>query len=81
MHDEELRLERMKSQAILIGAFFNPEMANRMLKQERPDFKSSDEDWEDTTKYVREQIEEQAQFEGKRKSRRRLRKGKRKVIR
>ncbi len=54
LHDKELELEQLRSLAILIGSFFNPEMAYKMSKSENPDFKSTD--FEGATKAVREQI-------------------------
>jgi hypothetical protein len=71
VYDQELQIERMKSQAILTGGFYNPEMAQRMIKREHPDFASTDEDFDDASRFVRKQIEEEAQLTGKRKSRRR----------
>jgi hypothetical protein len=68
-HDQELQAERMKNQAILTGGFYNPEMAHRMFKKDRPDFASTDDDFEAATQFVREQIEQEAQ--GKKKGRRR----------
>ena len=75
-HEQEVQIERMKNQAILTGGFHNPEMANRMIKKDNPDFASTDEDFEDATRYVREQIEQEAQQTSKRLSRRKRRKAK-----
>lgn len=57
LHEKELEIEKLKQHAILIGSFFNPEAANRMVKDEQPDFKSTDLD--ETNKIVREKIMEQ----------------------
>jgi hypothetical protein len=73
-YDEEQKTERMKSQAILTGGFYNPEMAQRMIKRENPDFASTDEDFDDASRFVRQQIEQEAQLG--RKGRRKRRKAK-----
>ena len=57
LHDRELEIEKLRQQSILIGSFFNPEAANKMVKNENPDFKSTDLD--ETTKIVHEKILEQ----------------------
>ena len=72
LHERELESERLKNQAILIGSFFNPEMAQKMLKSENPDFQSTD--IEETSNMVREKILE-AEREKTRKGRK-----KRKVV-
>lgn len=74
LHDKELESEKLRNQAILIGSFFNPEAAQKMIKDERPDFESTNLD--DTSALVREQIIEQERE--KRKGKRRK---KRKVVR
>lgn len=71
LHDKELEAERLKSQAILIGSFTNPEMANRMIKQDNPDFETTDV--EETSKMVRDEIVE-AERERRRKKKRKTRK-------
>lgn len=45
--------ELMRDQAILTGAFSNPQMAQRMTK--KPDYSSSDEDMEKSWEMVRSQ--------------------------
>jgi hypothetical protein len=57
LHDRELEIEKLKQHAILTGSFSNPEAANKMIKDENPDFKSTD--FEETNKMVREKIIEQ----------------------
>lgn len=42
----------MKSIAILTGSFSNPEAANKMIKDQNPDFASSDEDFEKSIQMV-----------------------------
>lgn len=74
LHDKELESERLKQQAILIGSFFNPEMAQKMIKDERPDFQSTDLD--ETSTAVREKILEDIAD----KKRGRKKRKKRKVI-
>jgi len=73
LHDQELEQEKLKNQAILIGSFFNPEMAYKLHKSEQPDFAATDD--EETGKMVHEEIVK----EEKERSRRKKRK-KRKVV-
>ena len=54
LHEKELEIEKLKQQAILIGSFFNPEAANKMIKNDKPDFKSTDLD--ETSRIVHEEI-------------------------
>jgi len=79
-HEQELQMEQLKALGILVGSFYNPEAANKMIKQEKPDFESTDEDWDDTSKMIREEALKDLQEGGRRRKRRRNRK-KRKVIR
>lgn len=50
--DEEQQYELLKSQAILIGSFTNPDAAKAMLKAETPDFESSNEDFDKSLEMV-----------------------------
>lgn len=52
VRDEEQQYELLKSQAILIGSFTNPDAAKAMIKAETPDFESSEEDFEKSLKMV-----------------------------
>lgn len=67
LHSKELELEQLRSFAILVGSFFNPEMAYKMSKSENPDFKSTD--FDAATKAVREQILDASRDKKKRKKR------------
>ena len=67
VYKKEMEAERFKQIAILIGSFFNPEMAQNMLKDEHPDFNSTDLD--ETSKAVREQILEDQKNKGRKKRR------------
>lgn len=49
------KLKDMKDQGILIGSFTNPEAANKMYKADNPDYISTEEDFEKSSEYVREQ--------------------------
>ncbi len=42
----EKDLEKWKALGILIGSFSNPDAANKMMKKERPDFSTTDEEFE-----------------------------------
>jgi hypothetical protein len=77
-HEQEIQMEKLKALGILIGSFYNPEAANKMIKQEQPDFASSDEDWDETSRMIRKDALEDLQEGGRRRKRRR---NKRKVIR
>ena len=70
LHDQELEIDRLRKQAILIGSFFNPDMAQKMIKSENPDFASTDEDLDEANKAVREQILE-AEKKGNKKRKKR----------
>lgn len=71
--------EFAKSFSIFLGSFSNPEAAQQMLKQENPDYGSTDEDFEESTRMVLEAREKHNQEEvSKNKPKRRRRR--RKVI-
>lgn len=70
-YKNEVRLDEMKHQAIFIGSFSNLEMAKKLSKE--PDYESTDEDFEASTKLVlaaREKELKGINNESKRKSRR-----------
>lgn len=52
--DREEAYELAKSQSILVGSFTNPQAAKDMLKNEEPDFASTDEDFEKSMEMVRQ---------------------------
>ena len=58
--------------AILNGAFFNHEMASQMLKVDKPDYQSSDEDFDVSTKMMTDDIEKEGKIIKKRRRRRRV---------
>lgn len=70
LHDKQLETERLRNQAILIGSFFNPEMAQKMVKSENPDFESTDLD--ETSKTVRDQIIDSEKKGRKRRKKRKV---------
>lgn len=61
IHDQELKIETIRSHAILVGSFYNPEAANKMAKKNDPDFISSDEDFDKSTEIVRQDRARQEQ--------------------
>lgn len=67
----EKDLEKWRALGILIGSFTNPEAAQKMMKRERPDYATTDEEFERSYEMV-----EEAPVEQKPRKRRR-----RKVIR
>jgi hypothetical protein len=52
--DQEEAFEFARSQSILIGSFSNPSAAKDMLKNENPDFSSSNEEFEQSIKMIEE---------------------------
>ncbi len=46
LEDNNEQLELARSQAILIGSFTNPEAAKEMIKNQSPDFSSTDEEFD-----------------------------------
>lgn len=67
--DEEQQYELLKSQAILIGSFTNPDAAKAMIKSENPDFESSEEDFEKSLKMVLADREKNKPVKKKRRQR------------
>jgi hypothetical protein len=59
MHKIENELETNRATAILTGSFSNPEMAQKMVKKDRPDFEVSDEEFDMATDVVRQSILEE----------------------
>ncbi|HLG26888.1 MAG TPA: hypothetical protein VI423_03805 [Paenisporosarcina sp.] len=72
VRDEEQQYEMLKSQAILIGSFANPDAAKAMIKSDSPDFESSEKDYEQSLKMVEEDRKKAAG--SKRKRQRRVKK-------
>ena len=74
---QEREIERDRRNGIFVGSFYNPEAAQKMLKVDRPDFQSTEDDFERSVQEVRKNILEQENAGSRRKRRRR----KRKVVR
>lgn len=72
----EKDLEKWRMLGILIGSFTNPEAANKMMKQERPDYVSSDADFAKSI----ELAESMAQEIDKQKTQNKHRRQKRRVV-
>lgn len=49
LRDQEEMYKTYKDYALFLGSFFNSEMAQAIMKQESPDFSSSDEDFDKAT--------------------------------
>lgn len=64
--DQEEAFELARSQAILIGSFFNPMAAQEMAKANEPDFSSSDADFERSLQMVEESNKTNEQVKRKR---------------
>lgn len=73
-HKQEIEMEKEKNQAILIGSFYNPEMARKMVEREKPQIQSSDEDFEKSIQFVQDSVRQQEENQNKRVSRRKRRK-------
>lgn len=69
-YNQEIELEKLRNQAILIGSFFNPEMAKKMIKNENPDYSSSD--FDTTTNLIHEELLEKSQPNTKKRKRRKV---------
>lgn len=69
LQDLEEKHKFSESYAILQGAFYNPEMAKKMLKKDNPDYESTDEDFEKASRMILEE-DNKSVFKQKRKKRR-----------
>jgi hypothetical protein len=69
-YNQEIELEKLRNQAILIGSFFNPEMAKKMIKNENPDYSSSD--FDTTTNLIHEELLEKSQPNTKKRKKRKV---------
>jgi hypothetical protein len=54
VHGIEKELDKLRALGILIGSFTNPEAAQKMMKRERPDYATTDEEFERSYKMVEE---------------------------
>lgn len=71
IHDMELEAQKLKNQAIFIGSFSNPEMAQKIIKQDSPDYKATDS--EETANALHEQIvKEESKKNSKKRKRRKV---------
>lgn len=79
VHEQELQNKRDRSIAILTGSFYNPEMAQKMVKQDEPDFATTDE--EEAMEFIRkDRARQQAQEEAE-ESKHLHRRKRRKILR
>lgn len=67
--DQEEKNNFARSYVILNGSFTNAEMARKMIKQDNPDFESSEEDFDKTSK---EMLKKNRQEIKSRRQRRRI---------
>ena len=70
--DHEDKNEMYKAFSIFLGSFSNPEAAQKMLKKETPDYHSSDEDFEESTRMVIADREREEKEKQQNKRRRRV---------
>jgi len=61
-----------KHQAIIQGSFVNPEMAKKMIESETPNYESSDENFEEVSKYILESENTDNKPKHKRKRKRKI---------
>ena len=61
IHKKEQEMELVRAASILTGSFSNPEMAEKMMKRDRPDYVSTDED--ETLEIVRQARKQQNEAE------------------
>lgn len=73
-HELELELEKEKSLAILIGSFSNPEMAQKMISRENPEYVSSDDEFEQSWQAVKQHIQKEEENKNPSPKRKRRRK-------
>jgi len=72
INEIESEYEKLKQLGILIGSFYNPEAAKQMAKQDNADFTTTDEEFEESMRMVREHPLPQQQQTNKRRKRRRV---------
>lgn len=74
LQDQEELHKTYKNFALFLGSFFNWEMANRISKQDNPDYETSDEEFEESFEKVRQfsELEEQLQTQNSTHRRRRV---------
>lgn len=68
VNEQKYDYELYRSLAILVGSFTNSDAAQKMIKDENPDFESSEEDFEESTRIVEEDVKKEQKL--KRRSRR-----------
>ena len=75
VHEIELEYDKMKQLGILIGSFYNPQAARKMIKKDQPDYSTSDKEFEESVRMVQEHVQKQDELEqehlGKRRKKRR----------
>lgn len=64
IYKQEKEIERLKQHGILIGSFTNPEAAQSMIKQENPDYKST-EDLDKSIEFARKLYNKEQSIETK----------------
>jgi len=67
MSEQEYDYEISRGLAILVGSFTNPEAAQKMIKDENPDFASSDEDFKKSMQMVEEDTKKPKKTKRKKK--------------
>lgn len=73
VHKQEMELKRDRALGILIGSFTDPDAAQKMIKRERPDFVSSEEEQEDVIRQIHDEALKDLGSRRERRKRRRNR--------
>ena len=71
--DQIDRNDFAKSFSIFLGSFFNPEAAQQILSKDKPDYDSTDEDFEKSTQMILEDRKKKLNKQSKIKTRKRRR--------
>jgi len=71
--DQVEKNEFAKNYALFIGSFSNPELAQKYVREEKPTFQSSDEDFEESTRMMLRDRDKKIKMEEKPRRRRRRR--------
>lgn len=72
-YDQEQEIEKIRNHAIFTGSFANPEMASKLVRKENPQFKSSEQDFDESYKLIEKSIAEEEENKGLRVSKRKRR--------
>ena len=72
VEDQNDKVDILKNLGILVGSFFNPEAAKQMSENPNGTFKSTDKEFEQSTKMVMDSIKKEANDNPVRKRKRKI---------